>query len=267
MKCYFTYFKLRFINGLQYRSAAIASVFTQLFFGMFYIMSYSAFYDSGIKNAPIDIGQVTTYVWLCQLFFSVFALFYKDKELFNLIRTGNLSYELARPKNLYFMWFFKILGQRLASLALIILPFLVFIFLLPSSYSMSPPISLMSFLLFIVSLIFGLLLMASLIVLYPIITIKTLNEKGFVAIFIVFADLLSGIGIPIVFFPDILQKVSSFLPFQYISDLPFRIYIGNIGIMDGLFGIAIQIFWIIILVFLGNLILKRLLNNVVIQGG
>ena len=36
----------------------------------------------------------------------------RDQELFKLVREGGISYELVRPKNLYFMWYFKIIGQR-----------------------------------------------------------------------------------------------------------------------------------------------------------
>ena len=38
MKSYLSYFKLKFITGLQYRSAALAGIFTQLFFGFIYIV-------------------------------------------------------------------------------------------------------------------------------------------------------------------------------------------------------------------------------------
>ena len=43
MRAYVSYFKLKFISGLQYRSAAIAGIATQFFFGFVYIMVYSAF--------------------------------------------------------------------------------------------------------------------------------------------------------------------------------------------------------------------------------
>ena len=46
MKSYLSYFKLKFITGLQYRSAALAGIFTQLFFGFIYISVYIACYES-----------------------------------------------------------------------------------------------------------------------------------------------------------------------------------------------------------------------------
>lgn len=267
MKCYFAYFKLRFITNLQYRAAAWAGIATQIFFGFVYIMVYIAFYESGSKTLPMELPQLITYIWLNQALLSLINLFYKDQELFNLVKTGNIAYELARPKNIYFLWYFKIIGQRLAMVLLRCVPFLIFLILLPEPYRISLPASIPHLLLFITTLFTGTLVMTSLIVLYPIITMHTLNEKGIVGIIIALADILSGIVVPIPFFPKVLQVISSILPFQYVSDLPFRIYVGNIGIFEGLKGLGIQIIWIVLLTTIGYLIMQKSFKRVIVQGG
>lgn len=267
MRAYLSYFKLRFITNLQYRAAAWAGIATQVFFGFVYIMVYIAFYESGNASLPMELPQLITYIWLNQALLSLINLFYKDQELFNLVKTGNLAYELVRPKNLYFMWFFKIIGQRLAMVLLRSIPFLIFICILPASYRLSLPASLPHFILFIITMLTGSLVMTSLIALYPIITMKTLNEKGVVGIIITIADILSGVVVPIPFFPKFLQAISKVLPFQYVSDLPFRIYIGNINLTEGIYGLIIQIIWIIILTATGYILMKNNLKKVVVQGG
>ena len=105
MKSYLSYFKLKFITGLQYRSAALAGIFTQLFFGFIYISVYIACYESNSGNLPMPLDELVSFLWLNQAFFSLIYLWYKDKDILNLIKTGNLSYELCRPQDLYFMWF------------------------------------------------------------------------------------------------------------------------------------------------------------------
>ena len=84
---------------------------------------------------------------------------------------------------------------------------------------------------------------------------------------IVIADLFSGIGIPLVFFPKLLLKVSSVLPFQYISDLPFRIYVGNIPVSACLKPMIIQFVWLILLILIGQLLLRIIIKRVEVQGG
>ena len=267
MKCYLSYFKLRFITNLQYRTAAWAGIATQIFFGFVYIMVYIAFYESGSAKLPMSLPQLITYVWLNQALLSLFNLMYKDQELFNLVKTGNIAYELARPKNLYFLWYAKIIGQRLAMVILRGIPFFIFLLFLPEPYKLIAPTSSIHLILFIITLITGTLLMTALITLYPVITMHTLNEKGIVGIIIAIADILSGVVVPIPFFPKFLQVISSYLPFQYISDLPFRIYVGNIGITEGLIGLGIQILWILILIPLGYILMHKSLKKVVVQGG
>ena len=267
MKFYWSYFKLRFITGLQYRTAAIAGLATQFFFGIVFVMVYLAFYESGNENAPMQINELISYLWLNQAFFSLVNMFYKDNEIFDLIKTGNIAYELARPKNVYFMWYAKIIGQRLSNVTLRCLPVLLITIFLPKPYNLGLPITLANFILFIITLITGTLLMTAIINLYHVITLKTLNEKGITTIFVSIADLLSGLIVPIPFFPKFLQIISNYLPFRYVSDLPFRIYTGNIGIAEGMNGLIIQIIWILILVLVGYIITNKSLKRVVVQGG
>ncbi len=267
MKAYYTYFKLKFITGLQYRSAAIAGISTQFFFGFVYIMVFYAFYESGSGSLPMEISALSTYLWLNQSLFALINQFYRDPELFDLIKTGNISYEISRPKNLYLMWYFKLLGQRLSNVVLRFFPIIIITSLLPKPLNFTLPVSPQAFILFLVALSIGTLLVVSLSVLYPIIALLTMNEKGIVNIFAVVADLLSGVVIPIPFFPPILKMISRVLPFQYISDLSFRIYVGDISIQNGIYGIFIQLIWLFITITIGYSIMRHNIKRVVVQGG
>ena len=267
MKAYITYFKLKFISGLQYRQAAYAGIVTQFFFGFVYIMVYIAFYKSGGKDIPMTLSQMVTYIWLGQGFLALINQYARDHELFKLVKDGGISYELTRPKNLYFMWYFKVLGTRLANVTLRVFPLLIITFILPKPYNLSLPSTFLIFIVFLLSLFMGTLLITGLVVLYPIITLHTMSEKGIVNMVITISDILSGLIVPIPFFPLFLQKISKVLPFQYISDLPFRIYVGNISIENGIYGIIIQLFWLIVVVLLGQILLTKSMKRVVVQGG
>lgn len=268
MKSYLSYFKLKIITGLQYKASAIAGVMTQLFFGFVYISVYVAFYESGsTKSLPMPLDELVSYLWLCQGFFSLINLWYKDKEIINLIKTGNLAYELCRPQDLYFMWACKILGERLSNVLLRFLPVILVGVILPKPYTLDLTISSTRFTLFIIIFILSTILMTFLILLYHIICMFTLDEKGIVNIFMVISDILSGLVIPLPFFPNYLIKISNLLPFRYITEFPFRFYVGNISVSEGINGIIIQIIWIFILLIIGRILTKKALNKAVIQGG
>ena len=80
-------------------------------------------------------------------------------------------------------------------------------------------------------------------------------------------SLLSGGVVPIPMMPKAVQTVLNFFPFRYVSDLPYRIYIGNINGLDALIQIGIQIAWTIGLIIVGKLIMNRKLKKLVVQGG
>lgn len=267
MKIYISNFKLRFVSSLQYRAAALAGIPTQIFFGLVYIMVYLAFYESNDSSVPMNFAQLASYLWLNQIFFSLINMWYRDQEIFNLIKNGNISYELCRPVDIYNMWYSKVISTRLASVCLRAIPVTIVAFLLPDPIGLSLPASLGAFLLFLVTLIIGTLLMTSIITLYHVLTLFTMNEVGVTNIFMAISDILSGLVIPIVFFPPFLQKISNFLPFKYISDFPFRIYAGNIQINEVLTGIIVQVIWVIILIVIGKILMKYISKRMTVQGG
>lgn len=267
MKSYLSYFKLKFITGLQYRAAALAGMATQFFFGFVYISVYIAFYETGSGTAPMPLDELVSFLWLNQAFFALVYMWYKDKEILTMIKNGNVAYELCRPQDLYWMWFSKIFGERLSNVALRFLPVLLVAIFLPVPYHLDLSITLIRLLVFLISITLSSILMVSLVLLYHVICLFTLDEKGIVNIFMIVSDILSGLVLPIPFFPNWLKNISNFLPFRYVSDFPFRLYVGNISIEEGIISIIVQIVWITILIILGRLITKKALNKAVIQGG
>lgn len=267
MKSYISYFKLKFKTGLQYRAAAIGGMSTQIFFGLVYVAIYVAFYESDSSNLPMSLKETVSYVWLGQALFALIYLWYRDKEIINMIKTGNIAYELTRPQDLYYMWACKILGERLSNVALRIIPVIIFALILPKPYNLDLSITFLRLLLFIITMILSAILMTVLVLLYHVICLITLDDKGIVNMFMIVSDLLSGLVIPVPFFPDFLKNISNILPFRYITDFPFRLYVVNIGYNEIFTGIGIQIIWIIILIILGRFITKKALKKAVIQGG
>ena len=267
MKSYISYFILRFKMNLQYRAAAFAGICTQFFFAFIYIFVYLAFYESGSGSLPMPLNQLISYVWLMQAFFAITYLWQKDKEILLLIKNGNISYELCRPQNLYYMWMAKILGQRLANVSLRFLPIIIVAALLPEPYKLDLAISFPNFMLFIVIMTLSIILMTLFAIVCHIGCIFTIDEKGVINIVMLIADLLSGLVIPIPFFPKAMQTIANILPFRYIGDFPFRFYVGNIGMNEALYSILIQIIWILILFFLGKLLMTKALKKAVVQGG
>lgn len=267
MKPYFSLLRVRFLNGLQYRAAAFGGLATQFFWGLMLIFIYSAFYGDAAYSNGFSFNDLVTYVWLQQAFLAFIFLYDWDSELFDMITTGGISYELCRPINLYQIWYVKLFSKRLASGLLRFSPTLIVGFLLPYPYNLSLPYSLLAFLLFIVTLFLGLLLLVSISMMIYISVFKTMHPAGSMMIFGIVGEFFAGMTIPIPLMPLWLQDITSYMPFRYTADLPLRVYSGHIGTQEALAGIAMQVLWIVILVTAGVLIMKRVTRLSIIQGG
>ncbi len=267
MKAYFSMFKIRLYKGLQYRTAAIAGMTTQFFWAIMLIMVYQAFYSSSTQVQPISLKELVQFVWLQQAFLVFVMLWYRDTELFELISNGNIAYELVRPINLYKLWYSKLLAQRLSGALLRSIPILIVAFLMPSGYKLMLPPSIVAFLLFLITLLLGLILVVAISMLIYISVFYTLSPTGSLLLFSVFGEFFAGLTIPIPLMPEAMQKVMYILPFRYTADLPFRLYSGNIGVKEGFKGLLIQLLWITLLISFGRLWMNKALKKVVVQGG
>lgn len=267
MTAYTSVWKLRFIHGLQYRAAAAAGMATQLFFGFIFIMIYVAFYSQSSGQLPISLNEVVTYIWLQQVFLAFIMLWFRDNELFQMITSGNIAYELCRPIGLYSFWYSKLLAQRMASAVLRCFPILAITFILPQPYRMSVPPSPAALLLFLAALLLGLLVIVAISMLIYISVFWTMSPTGSVLMIAVAGEFLAGMVIPVPLMPLWLQKITYMLPFRWTTDFPFRVYSGHIPQTEALWGILVQLMWLVILVAFGYWIMRRALRQVVVQGG
>lgn len=267
MKAYASIWRLRFINGMQYRAAALAGIATQLFFGFVFIMIFAAFYSNSTSPQPISLDDLITYVWLQQTFLAFIMLWFRDQELFDLITNGNIAYELCRPMDLYPHWYSKLLAQRFSSAILRCFPLLVIVFVIPEPYRMSLPASIGSFLLFLIALALGLFVVVSISMLIYISVFWTMSPIGSILMIAVAGEFLAGMVIPVPLMPSWLQPIVYALPFRWTVDFPFRVYSGHIPITEAAWGIVIQVIWLVALVIAGRALMKKALRAVVVQGG
>ena len=153
MKQYFSFFRIRFTSGLQYRVAAWAGICTQLFWGLMEILMFRAFYRYAPERLPMSMQALSNYVWIQQATLSVWIVTGWDFELFQSIQSGAVAYELIRPSNLYAMWSARSFGSRLSRAALRFAPVLLVGSLLPAPYGLRLTVPASTFGMFLLSLL------------------------------------------------------------------------------------------------------------------
>jgi len=261
----------RFRMLLQYRSAAIAGLFTQAFFGLTLIMIYEAFDRSAAASArPMAFAQIASYVWLAQALLAMLPNV--DADVRAMVRSGAVAYELCRPVDLYSLWYARAVAHRTAPAMLRAAPMAVFAMIgLPllglGEWRLAPPASLAAGAGFAAALVCALALACAISVLINISLLWTVSGDGIVMLVATAVSLLSGLVVPLPLLPDWAQPILRWLPFAGLADLPFRIYSGHIASGGALLVLAQQIAWTLVLVALGRWLIGRGMRRMVVQGG
>lgn len=267
IKKYISFFRIRFINGLQYRTAAYAGIATQFVWGAMEILTFSAFYKSNPNAFPMEFSQLSSYIWLQQAMLAIFMPWFLDSDIFDLIKSGNIAYELARPMNIYSMWFTKNLATRLSRAVLRCFPILIVAVFLPSPYGLSAPADLLSFAMFFVTGLLGFFTVVSYCMLVYIACFYTMSPQGVRIIAVSMTEFFTGSIVPLPFLPDKVRAVFELTPFASMQNLPLRVYSGNMSGSEMWYFTGLQIFWLSALLISGCVWIRHALRRVVVQGG
>lgn len=268
IRIYSSYFKIKFLNEIQYRTAAIAGISTQLVWAGMYIMLYTAFLKDG-STSDFSIRQMTTYIWLQQAFFAFFNIWNIDRDIEEQCRLGDIATELVKPINLYSIWHARSLAKKTAMVSLRALPILIFsIMPFLGQYQLMPPKSVLALVISVITMILSVLVMISFIMIMYGIILKTVTSNGIKSMFGLIMDFASGGLIPIPFMPEFIINILKFTPFYYMQNVAFNIYNGYINSAGEIIKILIlQICWIILLTYIGKRMINKQIAKVVVQGG
>lgn len=267
MKKYYSFFRLKFVMGLQYRAAALAGIVTQFFWGFMEIMIFRAFYRADAAAFPMSFAATASYIWLQQAFLMFFVAWMMENEIIAAIISGDVAYELCRPVSIYNMWFSRSIAARLSRAVLRCFPILIVAAFLPAPYGMEPPADWFCFCLFVLTLVLGLAVTVSFCMLVYVISFFTISAEGVRIVFVSSVEFFSGALIPLPFFPDKVQVVMEFLPFAAMQNVALRIYSGSMNILQIKRAVFLQVFWLLVLIWLGKWLCSKAEKRITVQGG
>jgi ABC-2 type transport system permease protein len=261
----------RFRMLLQYRAAALGGLWTQIVFGLVFLMIYEAFYRSTTRPQPMTFAQIVSYVWLGQALLAMLP-WNADAEVRAMVRSGAVAYDLCRPIDLYSLWYARALAWRTAPTLLRAVPMcLIASVILPliglGGWRLAAPPSFASAMAFGATLACTLLLGCALTTLINISLLWTISGEGAVILMTTLVTLFSGMIVPLPLFPDWAKPIVQALPFAGLVDLPFRVFTGHIPPGDAISVLQHQLLWTVAIVLVGRWLLSTGLRRVVVQGG
>ncbi len=264
---YQSFFRMRFLAGLQYRAAALAGIVTQFAWGFMELLLFRAFFEVNPDAFPMTQEALSAYIWLQQAFLALFMTWFLEGDIFQTITEGGIAYELCRPTDLYDMWFFRSMANRLSKAVLRCMPILIFAAFLPSPYGMSLPVNVSAGLWFVITAFFGFLVVVAFCMLVYITTFFTFSPTGVRMLAISIVEFFAGAVIPIPFLPNGFRQVVELLPFASMQNVPLRIYSGDIAGTEIYIRLGIQLFWVVVLIGFGKKLTSVALKRVVVHGG
>jgi ABC-2 type transport system permease protein len=267
MKKYASFFRIRFIHGLQYRTAAVSGMITQFIWGIMEILLFRAFYQASPESFPMTFQALSNYVWLQQAFLALYLIWFWESQLFDSITNGDVAYELCRPVRLYNMWFVRGMAVRLSKAVLRCIPVLLFAWLLPAPYGLTLPADFRTWFFTILSMTLAFLLVIAFGMIVYMSVFYTISSQGIKLLASSVSEFLGGAVIPLPFLPDGIREIVNILPFASAQNVPFRIFGGDLTGREMYISLLLQCFWFITFLLIGRAMEQRALKRVVIQGG
>ena len=263
MRLYYEIALRSFRRAATYRSAYIAGMLTNAFFGALRSFVYIALYGAGGSVAGFSLSDAISYSWITQSLISIGAGWIISRELMQSIRTGDVVTDLTRPWNFYGYWLSQSLGER--GFNLLVRGSLTY--LIGALYFRAHIPTPFQALSFGISVALALVLSFAFSFLVNLSAFWLIENSGLVMIANVMLSFFSGFLLPIAFFPPALATIARLLPFQGISGLPAQIFLGQLTGTALAQALLLQLFWCVALVAAGLLLLRAAVQKVVVQGG
>jgi len=263
MRLYYEIALRSFRRATTYRSAYIAGILTNAFFGALRSFVYIALYGAGGSVAGFSVADAISYSWATQALISIGAGWIIARGLMESIKTGNVVTDLARPWSFYGYWLSQSLGE--CGFNLLVRGSLTY--LIGALYFRAHVPTPTQALSFAISISLALILSFAFSFIINLSAFWLIENNGVVMIANIMLNFFSGFLLPIAFFPPALAAIARVLPFQAISGLPAQIFLGQLSGAALALALLLQLFWCIVMVAAGLLLLRVAVRKVVIQGG
>jgi ABC-2 type transport system permease protein len=177
---------------------------------------------------------------------------------------GKIAMDFIKPVSIQWMWISRAMGESAFRLGLLTLPTAVILALV---FPIQGPASRENFLLFIAAVAGSFFLMAAINFMIGTCAIPLKSILALIRAKYWLIELLSGLLIPIGFFPQKLQRVMAWLPFEHIAYTPLQIYLGKLDRAQAWRALGTQWLWVVALLILAHVWWDRASRKITIHGG
>jgi viologen exporter family transport system permease protein len=263
LAAYLEFARVGFVNILAFRLRYYTGIITYIINVAVYYFIWSAVFGPGQEIAGYNLPQMLTYVsvgWILRSFYWNTI----DQEMAYEVIEGKIAMDLIKPVSVLWMWFSRAMGESAFRLVLLTIPSAIVIRAL---FPVQRPASALHFVLFLAAALGSFCLMAAINFMIGTCGIPLRSILALIRAKYWLIELLSGLLIPMTFFPNSVRRVLDLLPFEHIAYSPLQIYLGKYDIRHSLLVLGEQWLWVIVLLMLAHLWWERAVQKITIQGG
>lgn len=247
-----------------YRAATAAGALTNSVFGAVKAaVLVGTVTAAGGAVAGYDAQQAATYAWVTQALLAPVSVF-ADDEVAKRVRTGDIAVDLARPIDPQFAAWATDLGRAAYMFLPRGVPPLVLGIVLTGLALPGDP---RSYLLGTVSLALGVSVSFSARWLVNLTAFWLTEIRGILMLYTVLATILTGLAVPVRWFPEWLATLARATPFPSMLQSPIDVFTGTATGTAALALVAVQCAWLAGLVLAGRVLLATGARRLVVQGG
>ncbi len=263
MRLFWELCKLSFQHQLTYRAATLAGLATNTFFGVLRAAVLIAFYGAQDEVVGLSLQGAITYTGITQAIIAYLYIF-GTYDLMQSIYTGEVAADLLKPMSYFRFWVAREIGRSMANLLTRGLGIMLLYTLL---FDISYPTGLTQWLALLLSTFLALLISICWRFLINLAAFWTPEAKGIGRFAFGITWITSGFAMPLRFFPDWFNTLCHFTPFPGLINTSVEVYLSLLTGFDLLQALALQVFWVLVLMLMCQVVLRAGVKRLVILGG
>ncbi len=262
MRKYAVVFAKSFKSQMIYRAATLSGMVSTLLSFAIQVCLWQALLGTGLENGTSFTDMVLFVI--INTFVSTLTRANIATTIEAAVMDGSIAMEILRPISYKYYLLANIFGKNVFSVFTNVLPVaIVGAFFLGGAQMPS----VWAVLLFLVSLVLGVLLMFELTYIFGLLAFR-IQRCWFLSWYIgALTTFFGGTAVPLWFYPQALQAVSYLLPFRYISFEPINLLLGRTPIGEAWVPLLCAFAWLLVLGLLDRAMWRSAVRELTVNGG
>lgn len=250
-----------FLQSTVFRANFLIGLLSDLLFVYLSIQVWTALYDHAAPGGT-TIAQLITFVTLARIVAPIDMEFVQQTQ--QRVLSGEIVGELIKPVPLFGYMLAQEIGRYANKLLMRVLPISACIYVLVGLTLPTKPVYIAMFILS-VALSFWLMFTINYITALAAFWITQLFSinvlKGQTV------RLLSGVLVPLWFFPPSFLPILKLLPFASVAFIPVQLFLEQLTVSEALLALLIQFSWGIVFFLIGKWMWSRAVRQITVNGG